>query len=87
MTEQGRADDADKERGVVQDEIAGLRRRMDEIKAEVTEDLEKNWPSPWRGGDAVNAKVSARLSGHTDYQSLLADLRKAQAKEKKLPNS
>lgn len=86
MTDQGRTGDVEKERGVVQEEIADLRRRMDEIKAEVAEDLEKNWPSPWRGEQAMNAKVSSRLSGNTDYQSLLADLRKAEAREAELPD-
>jgi hypothetical protein len=52
--------------------------RMAEIKALVTEELIRDWPSPWRNEAMTAAKVSGRLSSHKEYQSLLSRLRELQ---------
>jgi hypothetical protein len=53
-------------------ELEALQARMAEIKAEVTEELIRDWPSVWRNDEMTNAKVTGRLSSHKEYQTLLA---------------
>jgi hypothetical protein len=49
-----------------------LRQRMDTIQQAVTSEVDRTWPSPFRGEEAMDAKVRARLTGHAEYQALRA---------------
>lgn len=53
--------------------------KMVEITEAVTEELLRDWPSPWKNESMVNAKVSGRLSSHKAFQTLLARRRELEA--------
>ncbi|MGQ0678887.1 MAG: hypothetical protein ACT4OM_04385 [Actinomycetota bacterium] len=53
-------------------ELSAVGARMAEIKAFVTEELIRDWPSPWRNEAMTNAKVGGRLGGNKEFQGLLA---------------
>lgn len=57
------------------DDLAATEERMAQIKAQVTEELIRDWPSPWKNDAMVNAKVSGRLGGNKEFQALLAKRR------------
>ncbi len=61
-----------------QRELAELRRRMDEIKGELAADVDRQWVSPWRTPETFEVKVSARLSGHAEYRSLVGRVREVE---------
>ncbi len=62
----------------LEQELQEAEARMAEIKANVTEELIRDWPSPWRNEAMTGAKVTGRLSSHKEYQSLLQRTRELQ---------
>ncbi len=62
-------------------ELQDLRRKMDTIKQEVAGEVDRHWVSPWRSDEMFDVKVSARLSSHEEYRSLLGQLRKVELVE------
>lgn len=63
----------------VQGELDALQRRMDEIREEAAQDVDENWTSTWRNPEVFDLKVRTRLSGHSEYQSLLERRRQIEA--------
>lgn len=59
-------------------ELEALQARMAEIKTQVTEELIRDWPSPWRNESMTNAKVGGRLGGNKEFQGLLRRRRELQ---------
>ena len=74
---QGRLDAA-------REELQELHRRMDAIKQEVTDEVDQAWQSTARTPELVDVKVSARLSAHEEYQSLMGRVREAERVESSL---
>ena len=68
------------DRAALEQELADIEARMAEIKAQTTEELIRDWPSPWRNEAMTGAKVTGRLSSNKEYQTMLARLRKLQGK-------
>jgi len=68
----------------VRAELAELWKRMGELRATTEADVLKNWPSPWKGADAVKAKVDARLASNAEFREVIVRAREAQALEAKL---
>ena len=68
--------DEKSDRAALEEELAQIEDRMGQIKAETTEELIRDWPSPWRNEAMTQAKVSGRLSAHKEYQTLLVRQRK-----------
>lgn len=62
-----------------EEELEAIDAKMAEIKKDVTEELVRDWPSPWKGEAMVGAKVTGRLSAHKAYQTLLARRRELEA--------
>lgn len=62
-----------------EEELEAMRAKMSEIKQVVTDELIREWPSPWKSENMVNAKVTGRLSSHKAYQTLLARTRELEA--------
>lgn len=60
-------------------EVATLRDRMAVIKQEATDEVNRNWVSPWRTPATFELKVKTRLTGHQEYRSLQNRVRDAQA--------
>lgn len=60
------------------DDLAGLQERMEEIKRTVADEVDRSWQSQWRSEEMFAVKVSARLSAHEEYQSLLERARRQQ---------
>ena len=44
--------------------------RLDAVRREVADEVDRTWTSPWKSPDTVDAKVRARLAGHQEYQAL-----------------
>lgn len=63
--------DQEREGAELEDELTETEKRMAQIKAETTEELIRDWPSPWRNDAMTSAKVSGRLSSNKEYQVLL----------------
>ena len=61
------------------EELAKLRERMAVIKQEVTDEVNRNWVSPWRTPATFTLKVKTRLTGNEEYRSLQNRVRDAQA--------
>lgn len=55
-----------------EEELEAIDAKMAEIKQAVTDELVRDWPSPWKSENMVGAKVTGRLSSHKPYQTLLA---------------
>ncbi len=68
----------------VRTEVAELHKRMEELRATTEEEVLKNWQSPWRGADAVKAKVDARLASNSEFREVMARARDAELKEAQL---
>jgi hypothetical protein len=49
-----------------------VRLRMETIRQAMVSEVDSTWPSPFRGEEAMDAKVRARLTGHREYQALRA---------------
>lgn len=62
-------------------ELQELRQRMDAIKQEIADEVDRRWVSPWRSEEMFDVKVSARLSSHEEYRSLLGQLREVELVE------
>jgi hypothetical protein len=60
-------------------EVTKLRERMAVIKQEITDEVNRNWVSPWRTPAMFELKVKTRLTGHQEYRSLQNRVRDAQA--------
>lgn len=58
-----------------------LRRKMDAIKQEVADDVDRNWSSMWRTDEMFEVQLSARLSAHEEYRSLVGQVRDIEAVE------
>lgn len=58
--------------------IAALQQRMEELRAATEEEVLKAWQSPWRGPDAVKAKIDSRLASNAEYRTVMAEARDAQ---------
>jgi hypothetical protein len=58
-----------------------LRRKMDAIKQEVADDVDRNWSSMWRTDEMFEVQLSARLSSHEEYRSLVGQVRDVEAVE------
>lgn len=63
----------------VRQELATLRERMAVIKQETTDEVNRNWVSPWRTPAMFDLKVKTRLTGHPEYRSLQNRVRDAKA--------
>lgn len=59
-------------------ELEAVQARMAEIKAQVSEELIRDWPSPWKAEAMVAAKVTGRLGGNKEFQGLLKRKRELQ---------
>ena len=46
--------------------------QLDAVRRAVADEVDRNWTSPWKSPDTVDAKVRARLAGHPEYQALRA---------------
>lgn len=57
---------------------------MNEIREELAAEVDRNWSSPWRSPDVFEAKVTARLSSHDEYRSLLDRTRQVEQTEAEL---
>ena len=57
--------------------------RLDAIRQAVAAEVDRTWTSPWKSPDTVDAKVRARLAGHSEYQTLRA--RKRQLEDGRRP--
>jgi hypothetical protein len=68
----------------VRAEVAELHKRMEELRATTEQEVLKNWQSPWRGADAVKAKVDARLASNPEFRQVMGRARDAQLKEAQL---
>ncbi|MEX2587460.1 MAG: hypothetical protein WD602_05630 [Actinomycetota bacterium] len=62
-----------------EEEREAINAKMAEIKEAVTEELIRDWPSPWKSENMVGAKVTGRLSSHKAYQTLMARRRELDA--------
>jgi hypothetical protein len=58
--------------------LGDLKGRMEQMRSDTEEEVLKSWQSPWRGADAVKAKVDARLASNNEYRRILTDARNAQ---------
>ncbi len=58
-----------------QQELRELHRKMDTIRQEVGDEVDRQWVSIWRSDEMFDVKVGARLSSHPEYRSLLGRLR------------
>lgn len=65
-------------------ELQELHRRMDAIKQEVADEVDRRWESTARNPQMFDVKVSARLSAHEEYQSLMGRVREAEQVEASL---
>lgn len=74
---QGRLDAA-------REELQELHRRMDAIKQEVADEVDRKWEARGRNPELVDVKVSARLSAHQEYRSLMSRAREAKRVEASL---
>ena len=74
---QGRLDAA-------QEELQELHRRMDAIKQEVADEVDRKWEARGRTPELFDVKVSARLSAHQEYRSLMSRAREAERVEASL---
>ncbi|MDP8928758.1 MAG: hypothetical protein M3O70_09330 [Actinomycetota bacterium] len=74
---QGRLDAA-------REELQELHRRMDAIKQEVADEVDRRWESTARNPQMFDVKVSARLSAHEEYQSLMGRVRETEQVEASL---
>ena len=77
-------EDAHQDLAAVRAEVAALHKRMEELRASTEEEVLKNWQSPWRGADAVRAKVDARLASNGEFRQAMARARDAELKEAQL---
>jgi len=50
---------------------AALEAKMEEFRSATEAEVLKAWTSPWRGADAVRAKVDARLASNADFRAAL----------------
>jgi hypothetical protein len=86
MTESSR-DELERRLGAADRESDDLRLQMDTVREAVAGEVDRNWTSPWKSPDTVDAKVRARLAGHREYQALrirqreLDELRRSLATE------
>ena len=64
-------DESHTDRAALEEELAQVASRMGEIKEAATEELIRDWPSPWRNEGMTNAKVTGRLSSNKEYRVLL----------------
>lgn len=62
-----------------EEELEAIIAKMHEIREAVQADLLANWPSPWKGEDMVQAKVTGRLGSHKAFQVLLVRRRELEA--------
>lgn len=62
-------------------QLQELRRKMDAIKQEVADDVHRNWSSMWRTDEMFQVQVSARLSSHEEYRSLVSQVRDVEVVE------
>jgi hypothetical protein len=58
--------------------LGALKGRMEQMRSDTEEEVLKSWQSPWRGADAVKAKVDARLASNAEYRRILTDARNVQ---------
>ncbi|HEU5002968.1 MAG TPA: hypothetical protein VFW71_09345 [Actinomycetota bacterium] len=64
-----------------------LEARMEELRAATEAEVLKAWTSPWRGADAVRAKVDARLASNGEFRTALTKARELTVLEAQLdPN-
>ncbi len=47
-----------------------LRLQLDVIRQAIASEVDRNWTSPWKSPETVDAKLRARLAGHGEYQAL-----------------
>jgi hypothetical protein len=59
----------------VQPEVQALRAELDALRQAVAAEVDSTWTSAWKSPDTVDAKVRARLAGHTEYQALRVRIR------------
>lgn len=62
-------------------ELQELRQKMDVIKQEVADEVDRNWTSMWRTDEMFDLKVSATLSSNDEYRSLLGQVQDAERAE------
>jgi len=53
-------------------ELDAVCQQLDALRRTVADEVDRNWTSPWKSPDTVDAKVRARLAGHPQYQALRA---------------
>ena len=58
--------------------IASMQERIEELKASTEAEVLKAWQSPWKGADAVKAKVDARLASNPEFRGIMNRLRDAE---------
>ena len=46
--------------------------QLDAVRRAMVDEVDRTWTSPWKSPDTVDAKVRARLAGHSEYQTLRA---------------
>ncbi len=66
---------------VAREQLDELREKMDAIRQEVAEDVDRNWTSMWRTTQMFDLKVTTRLASHEEYRSLLGQTRDIEAVE------
>ena len=59
----------------MQPEVQALRAELDALRRAVAAEVDSTWTSAWKSPDTVDAKVRARLAGHTEYQALRVRIR------------
>lgn len=74
---QGRLDAA-------REELQEFRRRMDAIKQEVVDEVDRKWEARGRTPELFDVKVNARLAAHQEYRSLMSRTREAERAEASL---
>lgn len=74
---QGRLDAA-------REELQEFNRRMDAIKQEVVDEVDRKWEARGRTPELFDVKVNARLAAHEEYRSLMSRAREAERAEASL---
>lgn len=74
------ATDTSAELAALTAEIAGIHKRMEEIRAATEEEVLSKWQSPWKGADTVRAKVDARLASNAEFRTIMTQARQSEAK-------
>ncbi|HEY2725438.1 MAG TPA: hypothetical protein VGI84_12210 [Pseudonocardiaceae bacterium] len=60
---------------VLRKELADARERMEALRAEATDDVNRNWGANHKPQELIDLKVNGRLAANGEYQSLRSRVR------------